>query len=379
MRIAVSGFLLDGQPSGLGVYSKNVLVELVKHMKNRHQLTIYTPHPEGLSAICSGDVVVQKVPDFLKPKYGANAALARFMWCQTVFPSLLADRHDLLYSPTHHGIIRKGLPQIITIHDLLPIKFPSQYRLQHYYFVHVLPRLIASSTALVVDSQSTRQDVHESYDVPLDKIFVVYSAADRKFTPSQAESLDKVRDKYRLGDFILIVGASYPHKNIIRALEAFAKASSDLQNIQLVVVGGRPDYTDVLKQRAKELGIQEIKFLGYVSPSDLPTLYSAALVLLYPSLYEGFGLPPLEAMACGCPVIVCKTSSLPEVCGDAAYYIDPYDIAGMAEALLVVAKSSDVREGLRQRGLDRVKLFSWEATAQAICRVIESVGRSSTS
>jgi glycosyltransferase involved in cell wall biosynthesis len=162
-------------------------------------------------------------------------------------------------------------------------------------------------------------------------------------------------------------------------LEAFAKASANLRNIQLVIAGGRPEYTNVLKQRAKELGIQEIKFLGYVSPSDLPTLYSAALMLLYPSLYEGFGLPPLEAMACGCPVIVCKTSSLPEVCGDAAYYIDPYDIEGMAEALLVVAKRSDVREGLRQKGLNRVKHFSWEATAQAISRVIESVGRSATS
>ena len=378
MRIAVSGFMLDGQPSGLGVYSKNVLAELVKHTKDRHRLTIYTPSLEILSDLCSDDVAAYKVPEILKPKYGAKAALARFIWSQTVFPSVLADRHDRLYSPTHHGIIRKGLSQIITIHDLLPIKFPSQYRLQHYYFVHVLPRLIASSSALVVDSESTRQDVHEYYNVPLDKIFVVYSAVDQKFTPSQAESLDKVRDKYELGDFILIVGASYPHKNIVRALEAFAKASSNLRNIQLVVAGGRPDYTNVLKQRAKELGIQEIKFLGYVSPADLPALYSAARVLLYPSLYEGFGLPPLEAMACGCPVIVSKTSSLPEVCGDAAYYINPCDIEEMAEALRVVTSSQDVHERLRQKGFERVKLFSWEKTAQAIFQVIESVGGSRT-
>lgn len=379
MRIAVSGFFLDHRPSGLGVYSQNVLAQLVRCASDGHQLTIYAPDAESLTSNGRRNVVAGKVPEFLRPRYGTRAAVARFIWSQTAFPSVLKGKYDLLYSPTHHGILRKGIPQIITIHDLLPMKFPSQYRLQHYYFAHVVPRLIRNSAAIIADSESTRRDVCDCYQAPADRVFVVYSAVDQTFKPAPAYRVDEVRRKYELGDFLLIVGASYPHKNIDRALQAFARVRSELQGIQLVVAGGRADYTKRLKERVEELHVRDVKFTGYVSPEDLPALYSAARLLFYPSLYEGFGLPPLEAMACGCPTIVSKTSSLPEVCGDAAYYVDPYDVESMAEALCMVSTGKDVREGLRHKGFERVKVFSWENTARAVWRVIELGGRSTDS
>jgi glycosyltransferase involved in cell wall biosynthesis len=236
-----------------------------------------------------------------------------------------------------------------------------------------LPRLIKKAAAIIADSENTRQDVHKSYEAPLDKIYVVYSAIDNRFKPAQADSLQKVKKAYGLSEFVLLVGASYPHKNISRALEAFSKVKLTLPKMELVVAGGQAGYINLLKQQAKELNVTSIKFLGYVPPEELPALYSAACVLLYPSLYEGFGLPPLEAMACGCPVIASNTSSLPEVCGDAVYYIDPYSVDDMSKALYAVTTDQNVRELLRQKGFERVKLFSWGKAAKQVYSVIESV------
>jgi glycosyltransferase involved in cell wall biosynthesis len=368
--------MLGGQPSGLGVYSQNVLVELVKQARTRHRLTVYTPSTEPLSGMDQAGLTVCKVPGMLNPRYGAKAALARFVWSQTVFPSILADRYDVLYSPTHHGLLRKGPPQIITVHDLLALKFPSQYRLQYYYFIHVLPRVIRHSSAVIVDSESTKRDVHEHYGLDLDRIFVVYSAVNQGFQPASLDSQRHVKQKYGLSNYILIVGASYPHKNVVRALQAFARVRSALPKMEVVVAGGRPPYTETVRQEAHALNLQEVKFLGYVPPSELPALYSGARVLLYPSYYEGFGLPPLEAMACGCPVIVSHTSSLPEVCGDAACYVDPYDTGSIAESLRDLLTNEAAQEELRRKGSQRVGCFSWERTARDILKVVESVGRS---
>jgi glycosyltransferase involved in cell wall biosynthesis len=375
MRIAVNASLLDNSPTGLGVYTENVLRELSKLIGERHQLTIYTSCPKKLGPD-SQKSRVTKFPFFLQTRYGKKAAVARVFWQQLIFPLTLRGQ-DIIYSPTHHGILWGGFKQVVTIHDLLAIKFPTQYRLQNYYFTYILPRLIEKATAIIADSENTRQDVHKSYEAPLDKIYVVYSAIDNHFKPAQADSLQKVKKAYGLTEFVLIVGASYPHKNISRALEAFSKVKLTLPKMELVVAGGQAGYINLLKQQAKELNVAGIKFLGYVPPEELQVLYSAARVLLYPSLYEGFGLPPLEAMACGCPVLASNTSSLPEVCGDAAYYIDPHSVDDMAKALCTVATDQNVRDLLRQKGLERVKLFSWEKAAKEIYAVIESVSSQS--
>ena len=375
MRIAVNASLLDNSPTGLGVYTENVLRELSKLIGEKHQLTIYTSCQEKLDPY-SQKSRVTKIPFCLQPRYGPKAAVARVFWQQFIFPFTL-DGQDIIYSPTHHGILWGRFKQVITIHDLLAIKFPAQYRLQHYYFTYILPRLIKKAAAVIADSENTRQDVHKSYEVSLDKIYVVYSAIDNRFKPAQADSLQKVKKAYGLTEFVLIVGASYPHKNIGRALEAFSKVKLTLPKMELVVAGGQAGYINLLKQQAKELNVAGVKFLGYVHPEELAVLYSAASALIYPSLYEGFGLPPLEAMACGCPVIVSNTSSLHEVCGDAAYYIDPHSVDDMAKALCTVATDPNVMDRLRKKGFERVKLFSWGKAAKEIYAVIESVSSQS--
>lgn len=374
MRIAVSAFFLDRSPTGLGIYTQNVLPELIRVARAHHQVTVFASHGEGLERTGSHGVAVRIIPTALKPKYNKLAALSRFVWSQAVFPSALSA-HDLLYSPTHHGIVRGSIRQVITIHDLLPMRFPTQYRLQHYYFAQVLPRVIKRASAIIVVSESTRRDVHQFYNVPLDKMSVVYSAVDQKFKPASDKIVQDVKAKYGINRFVLMVGASFPHKNFEKAIRAFGSIRSHIPDMKLVIAGGRPEYVSVLKQLTMELNLSEVKFLGYVAADDLPPLYSSAQALLYPSLYEGFGLPPLEAMACGCPVIVSNTSSLPEVCGDAAQYVHPNDLGSIAQGLLAVLTDRDLQDRLRCAGLARVKLFSWDKAGREIVRVIESVAQ----
>jgi glycosyltransferase involved in cell wall biosynthesis len=376
MQVVINASLMDSSPTGLGVYSQNILHELVTLLRIHDRTTVYTSHPGAFSERIPNNVVINGTAASLQPKFGKRAGFARFFWNQLVFPFKL-QQQDLVYCPTHHGYLCGPSKQVVTIHDLLAIKFPTQYRLQYYYFKYFLPLLLRNAAAVIADSENTRRDVHSYYRIPLEKIHVVYSAIAQDFKPAGRDALQRVREIYGLSEFVFIIGASYPHKNISRAIKAFAQLRGKVPRAELVVAGGRKEYLKVLEQEARDLDIEGVKFLGYVPQQDIPLLYSAAYALLYPSLYEGFGLPPLEAMACGCPVIVSNTSSLPEICGDAAYYVDPYSIESIAEGLFRVVSNEKIREALRQKGMEQAKRFSWKKAAEGVYGVLDSVHRSS--
>jgi glycosyltransferase involved in cell wall biosynthesis len=253
------------------------------------------------------------------------------------------------------------------------MRYPEQYRLQHYYFLSVVPRLLSRAVAVIADSQSTKQDIHDHYKVPLSKIHVVYSGLEEDVRPVSEPYRSQVLHRYALTEYLVLVGASFPHKNVERAIQAWAAVKETLPGMKFVIAGGRTPYLEKLRQNVTRSKIDGVEFLGYVPRNDLIALYSAAQALVYPSLYEGFGLPPLEAMACGCPAIVSNTSSLPEVCGDAAYYVDPYNPDVMAEAIRKVATDEDTRTVLKRKGFERAAQFSWVTTAQSVYKVLESV------
>jgi glycosyltransferase involved in cell wall biosynthesis len=372
MRIAVGAFFLDSAPTGLGMYTRNIVPSLIKHADSGHQMTVYAPcWGPATKDLCNG-AAVQAVPSAVSPKHASLSALARLVWSQSVLPSRLRSQ-DVFYSPTHHGVLRNTVRQVITIHDLLAMRFPSQYRLQHYYFAYVLPQLIKRASAVVVVSEATRKDVHRFYDVAADKVSVVHGAVDEHFGPVSDRDQVNIKARYGLKDYILVVGASFPHKNIVRALEAFDSLQSTRSNIELVIAGGRPEYIAVLREKVRDLNARAVKFIGYVPLQDLPALYAAAELLLYPSLYEGFGLPPLEAMACGCPVVISNTPSLSEICGDAGYYVEAEDVQSIADGLSAVLVDPNLAKRLRAAGLQRVQLYSWDKTAREVLRVLESV------
>jgi glycosyltransferase involved in cell wall biosynthesis len=183
-----------------------------------------------------------------------------------------------------------------------------------------------------------------------------------------------VKSKYGLKSYLFYLGNLMPHKNLRKLLRAFALLHRELP-YTLVIAGWKdPRHYPALEAEAQSLGLAEkVLFLNYVPADDLPALYAGAEAFVFPSLYEGFGLPPLEAMACGCPVLVSNIASLSEVCGDAAYYVDPYDANHIAEAIYRVATSRELKENLAFKGTERAKLFSWEKSAREHTKVFEKV------
>jgi len=360
MNIAINASLLDSVPTGLGVYTEHLLAELTRLLVHHHDVRIFTSAARRDSF--SGCPVVA-VPPMFQPRFGVKAAAARFIWTQAMLPWQTL-KCDVLYSTTHHGALWHPRRQIITIHDLLPVHFPAQYRLQQVYFTIVLPRLLKAATAVIADSEHTRADVHSVYGTPLEKISVVHCGADHLRRHPTA-GVD-VKDAYGLGRYLLAVGVSYPHKNLIRGIDAFAVAKRSIPDLQFALIGGRSDYLETVKQHVADVGVSDVKFLGYVEQRDMPQLYGSAAAFIYPSLYEGFGLPPLEAMVHGCPAIVSRASSLPEVCGEAAYYIDPLDVDDMTKAITTVVQSRGLQEDLRVKGARRAALFTWEKAAKRL-------------
>lgn len=275
-------------------------------------------------------------------------------------PVALFHATDFVLPPT-----RPGAATLLTVHDLSFIRAPetASPRLKAY-LDRVVPRSAARADHVLADSQATKDDLVALYGTPPDKITVLYSGVDPRFAPvTDAGALDAVRAKYNIGNapYVLSVGTVQPRKNYVRLIEAMHA----LPGYHLVIVGGRGWLEGPIYRVAEAPGVQgRIHFAGYADDRDLPALYSAAHVFAFPSLYEGFGIPILEAMACGAPVVAANTSSLPEVAGDAALLIDPTDAGALAAALRRAAEDESLRARLRAGGFERAKAFTWRRAAE---------------
>jgi glycosyltransferase involved in cell wall biosynthesis len=307
---------------------------------------------------------VRPVSAAVTPERGARGHLARLVWAQTgLRRRVRRDRPDVLLNIMPEGLLWPGVAQVTTVYDLLPLWFPSEYPRQQYYFRHYVPAVLRHSRAILTISESTRRDVLSFYDIPAAKVHVVRAGYDAcAYTVAPGAGVDAGGEPYAL-----YVGNVMPHKNLLRLLEAFAMAVRPGDG-RLVLRGwGRPRHVATVQRRIETLGLTaRVDWTPYAPPAELPGLYRGARVLLLPSLYEGFGLPVLEAMACGTPVITANRASLPEVAGDAALVVDPEDTAALADAIARIFTDERLAKELRERGLARVDQFSWEKTARAI-------------
>jgi glycosyltransferase involved in cell wall biosynthesis len=279
----------------------------------------------------------------------------------------------LLYKP-------RNVPAVITVHDLSTLLFPELHVRDTIEMHERKMHFVRTQADLVIAvSENTRRDVVEHLGVPPERVHVVYEAADDQFQPIEnPEAITAVTRRYGLnpGGYVLTVGTLEPRKNQIRLVEAFHLLSQwgMTQGLKLVLAGGKGWLYENLFQRVEELGLTEnVVFTGVVPDEDLPALMNGALLFVYPSLYEGFGLPVLEAMACGVPVITSNVSSLPEVAGDAALLVDPYDVEGLAEAMRSLIESEEIRADLRKKGLVQAARFSWERAARETVRVYKAL------
>ena len=370
MHIAINATILDDKPSGLGVYTVNLIRELSTLTRN---LSVFTAKPEYFQAM--NGINVYDVTRKVTKQIGSINHLRRMLWTQFALPfNLKCD--DIYISPTQLELVLfPNNQEIAIIHDILPLMFPDEYPRLQYFFRYVLPIGLRNSTAIVVDSKNTGDDIIKLYGVRPSKIHLVPPGFDSTiYKPQQYESINIIKNKYGIGDYILYVGNLYPHKNLKRLLEAFSIIQSSIPH-KLIIVGYKDNrYYPAINRDVVQMGIEHrVLFLDYISADELPILYAGASLFVFPSLYEGFGLPPLEAMASGTPVACSNTSSLPEVVGDAALLFDPCSIEEMANAMRKVLSDSTLRDELRDRGLERSKLFSWNKTAKGIMDIVNSI------
>jgi glycosyltransferase involved in cell wall biosynthesis len=359
-------------PTGLGVYTYELTKELLKKQ-----------HDIKLKAYTSSINLKKEFPDTVKtvsqrtsPSFGFQGHVLRILWQQCILPiRMRSQKPSLVFSTVPEGILFPSVKQVITLHDIIPLRFLSTKTNMKYHFKHTLPILIKNSKAIVCVSEFTKREVINYFGIHDKPVFVIYEGYDReKF---YQRPFGKIKQKYGIPlDYLLYIGDMKPYKNIEKTLEAFKRLNLKKH---VFVIGGRKDarYFPNIKKKIDELALHDRVIMpGYIVEEDLPSLYSEASAYIQPSLYEGFGLPPLEAMACGCPVIVSRAASLPEVCDNAAWYIDPEDVGSIAEGISKVLTDTMLRSSLIQKGLARSKYFSWERSAQEHIKVFKELLRS---
>ncbi|MFN2114404.1 MAG: glycosyltransferase family 4 protein [Anaerolineae bacterium] len=336
-----------------------------------HDYRLYTrPGRPGLPPAIAGGVAEQV------------ALGAPRLWTHTSLAWEVAQRSpDVLFVPAHVLPLYTRPPAVITVHDLGYLQFPGAHTWRQRAYLDWTTRRHASRAAAVIaDSAATRDDLVDRYGADPDRVTVVHLGVDREMAPAAPAAVAAVRRSLGLPSgrpYVLHVGTLQPRKNLPRLLRAFAEVSGSEPRPVLVLAGKRGWGNEDLPRMAADLGVaSDVIFARYVPREDLPALYSGAAVVAVPSLYEGFGLPVLEAMSCGAPVVASATSSLPEVVGDAGLLFEPEDVGEIATALRAVLSDTVLAERLSRLGRERAAQFTWERCARRTRSVIEAAAAS---
>ena len=328
----------------------------------------------------------RRVPNYARERLLAQWPWGMKRWRGTVLLAHLLGRSwdrpfagvDLVHCTEHLLLPLRRTPAVLTVHDVVYVTHPEWHLPWNHRFLRLaMPLFARRARAIIAVSEHTKREVIEFLRVPQDKVHVVYEGVDERFAPVRdPERLAAVQARYGLQPpFILAVGAIEPRKNLTLLLRAFAALClhSDFQH-QLVIAGGRGWLYDDVFATAELLGLgNRCRFPGYIADEDLPALYSAADVFAHPAHFEGFGLPPLEAMACGTPVVASAATSLPEVVGEAGLLAPPRDEAAWVEALRLLTEDRELHDRLAAEGQQRAARFTWEETARRTVDVYRSV------
>lgn len=291
--------------------------------------------------------------------------VVRVAWEQLVQPWVLKEaKADLVHGPVFVGPFIAPCPVVVTIHDLSFLRFPHLFRGANRLYLRIFTRAsVRRARRVIAVSSYTAEETIRLLGVEGGKVDVVYHGVDAGFRPLPAKEVQAFRERTGLPErLILYVGTLEPRKNLVRLVEAFARLQEP--GLSLILAGARGWYDETIFARVEELGLREkVLFPGYVPPDELPLWYNAATVFVYPSLYEGFGMPVLEAQACGTPVLTSDRSALPEAAGEGALLVDPWDVEVLAEGLRQLLGDETLRMTLRQSGLAHASRFDWRKTA----------------
>jgi len=376
MHVMIDAREAGPQPSGLARYTFNLLRGLARYGQG-NRYSIVTNHPELLPEL-------QNRPDFELINPRVHIVDPRE---QVLIPQLVSRvKPEIFHSPSMVAprVLPKGVKRILTLHDTIPLSYPQGFKWRQrlgwklYYATSIKPVAHASDRILTV-SEWSKGDIARHLNIPPEKISVVYNWLEEHFGPVSDAQVEAVRQKYGLPErFVFALGSHYRYKNPEGLIRAFAAIAPRHPNLKLVLKIGRPKRLDLL---VRQLGLQDrVRYQGFVPDDELPALYRAAECFAFPSFYEGFGLPPLEAMLCGTPVIASQASSIPEVTGQAALSVDPADTEALSRALEQILTDPDLAETLRQAGYAQAARFSVQrGIAETLALYHEVLGRKAPS
>lgn len=366
MKVGINATILDPAPSGLGRYTANVTNQLAEILAD---YLVFSSCSDGLAVPRERYFGVSPR---VRPSLGRWGHAARWAWLQLALPRILGRQGiEVLLSTVPEGIIFPPVRQIVVVHDLSPLVFPDAYPRLYHYYRYVVPRLLQSSDAVVCVSEFTRREVIRRYRIEPSKTRVVYESACLSRTPGGEASQE--RQKLDLGRFLLCVASELsPRKNLGFLLSAIAPILRKSAELTLAIVGKKdPRFLPQLESVVEREGLNgRVRFLGYVGNTGLAALYRGAELLLFSSTYEGFGLPILEAMAFGTPVVTFDTSCIPEIAGGAAELVPlnrPNELVAAVDRIL---EDPGYARRLAEKGLARAREFSWEKAARELAAII---------
>jgi glycosyltransferase involved in cell wall biosynthesis len=380
MRIAINGWFIDQPHTGSGQYVRQLAARL-SAIAPQHDYFLILPDHRSFKVIDLTSGLQLPTSNFHAKRPASN--FRKVLFEQSIIPRAAAAlRADLIHVPYWAPPLRASLPIVVTIHDLIPLLL-KEYR--GGPLVRLYTGLVAAAargaTLILTDSDASRRDIVRRLGVPDSRVRTIYLAADPKFTP-RPDRVDRaaVRKKYDLPDnYVLYLGGFDPRKNVAAALQVYTWGQGAIGYTHPLVIAGKlPQANNGFfvdpRPIARQIEIEDVvRFIGEVDEEDKAALYQGATAFLYPSRYEGFGLPVLEALACGVPVVGSDAASIPEVVGDAGSLVSPDDARAMAGALIAVVGEAPLREALSERALKQAAKFSWDKTAHETVAAYESV------
>ena len=378
MKIGINGMFFQFPASGSGQYLSHLL-SAIAEIDKKNDYTLFGPLLLEKSNVHVYPYEVARVPGFAT----RNDNIEKVMWEQFTGPAAVQKAGmDLYHVPYFAPPLLHRTPTVVTIHDVIPLRLPAyQPNSRVKAYMNLVARAAWRTNMIFTVSQHAKQDIIDALKLPAERIRVIYEAAGEEYQPvTDLERLAEARRRYEMGErYVFYLGGLDQRKNVPQLVQAFAQVYKQIGDPDLrLLIAGNPDkqkgpFFPDPRPVAAELGVTEQIKYHFIAEEDKATMYSGASLFVFPSLYEGFGLPPLEAMGCGAPVVCSNRTSLPEVVGDAALSVDPDDTQALVEAMSRVLTNSDLRADLRARSLKRARQFSWQKTASETIAVYEEV------
>lgn len=365
MKIAIDIRTAGGEKAGKGWYTFHIVQNLLK-LDHENQYILYTR---------------DKIAGFDHFK-NAQVKLIKgngFFWHRRVSKDVKKEKADIFFAPSSYiipALLPKEIKTIVVVHDLVAFLFPDTHSKKAVFIEKIFIKMaLKKANHIFTVSNNTKKDIFEKFKLDKNKITTAYCSASDNFKPIEKGKLGNfIKETNLPAKFFLAVGTIIPRKNYLNLIKAFAEVNKRYPDYHLIIGGKNGwDFEEIYEEIGKNYLNKKVHILGYLSTNSLINLYNLAKAFIFPSFYEGFGIPPLEAMKCGCPVIASFTSSIPEVVGQSALLINPESIEEIANAMIKIIKDDELCSNLRSHGFNQSKKFSWEESAKKILEVIDTM------